>query len=225
MASSCVLQWKTLQGHGCTINPQPVSPVKDPVSKNDASAGPLRLKRSGSKSTLGTLVSPSSTGLVSAYGYKASQKEGRSATGPGLLLFGPLHMTPTQDKAYICARNVSYIHSTISLSKKTATLLLCHRRGQDCPYQGLAQRLLKDGPRNEEMPWWSCVALLQERNLTWGRTESPLQKWVTGRVSREQAVGTAQVPLHFVIPSLLCAGSSCLWFPFPPNCYLLNLID
>lgn len=133
MASSCVLQWKTLQGHGCKINPQPVSPVKDPVSKNDASAGPLRLKRSGSKSTLGTLVSPSSTGLVSAYGYKASQKEGRSATGPGLLLFGPLHMTPTQDKAYICARNVSYIHSTISLSKKTATLLLCHRRGQDCP--------------------------------------------------------------------------------------------
>lgn len=73
MPPYCLLQGQALQEQGCITQAHLVSQVMAlfPTFDDDDDACSLGLKRSGRKPTIGTLVSSSYNGLVSAYGHKA----------------------------------------------------------------------------------------------------------------------------------------------------------
>ncbi|XP_076782635.1 sperm motility kinase Y-like [Arvicanthis niloticus] len=121
MASYFLLQGQALQGHGCSAQAQPVSPVTAPFpTLETAAAFHLGLRRSGSAPILGTLTSSLYKAQESAYAQEAIQRRGRRSTGPGLL-FTPLRMTRPQDQHNIRAMSVPCIHSTTIISERSSS--------------------------------------------------------------------------------------------------------
>ena len=140
------------QGMVLRTQAQPVSPLvaSFPTLQDDARI-PSRTKEKWKRAHPGCIdLVITQCSSVCFVGHKTSQRGGRRATGPGLLLFRPLQMTPTMDKAYKCARGVSRIHPKSSPSEKSnssensekkSDLPLCLSRGQVCAQQGLPHRL------------------------------------------------------------------------------------
>lgn len=120
MASYFLLRGQALQGHGCSTQPQPVSPVMAPFPTLEAAAFHLGLRRSGSAPILGTLASSLYKAQESVYAQKAIQRRGQRSTGPGLL-FRPLRMTQPQDQHNIRAMSVPCIHSAASISERSSS--------------------------------------------------------------------------------------------------------
>lgn len=86
----------------------------------DETAFPLGLKwKRVHPSYIGFVILQCSS--VCFLGHKTCQRGGRRVTGPGLLLFGPLWMTPTLGKGYKYARGICRIHPTSSLREKSSS--------------------------------------------------------------------------------------------------------
>ena len=127
--------------------------------------------------------------------------------GTGLLPLRPRQMMPTLDKASVLAGSVSCTHSASTVSEKRGSnedtednrVSDVPQQGQDCCWQGLGPGVLWMDQEIKKCPEEVVLLFFHQERTSAGKDQSHPQKCTAG---------TAQVLLCFILPSLLCAGSS-----------------
>ena len=158
-------------------------------------------------------------GLSLARRLLSVQKRERRSSWPDLPLCRPLQMTPTMGQGHIHSRSVPWMNSSSNVSTEDKPSASAKDKLSPA---GVCLEIIRGGPGREVIPRGSCVAAFPpKRNLTCGRTESPLRigTW-GGHLERKHPAQSRYISLFEFIYFLMSVSIGRLYF-----CLYLSMYD